>query len=96
MKLTLGILLSIIGGAVIVVGFGGALLEVVDLYGSALSDPMNDAGGQSPLDEPKAVRNAMLRWIIIGGAGVPFSVLGALLLKKSMRQNRKRSSDYPA
>lgn len=81
MRLTLGILFSLIGAAVAIVGLFGALSELIGLYSSALADPL---AADAP--EGKAVGAAMFRWAIIGAFGVPFLLVGSVLLKLSLFQ----------
>ena len=76
----LAILLTLVGGAIVVTGIVGALGELVGLYSSAL----NDAMAEGP--EPKAVRSEMIQWAITGAAGVPFLLIGTVMLKISFFQ----------
>lgn len=81
MRLTLGILLTLFGGAVALVGLFGALSELVGLYSSAMNDPL---AADAP--EGKAVGAAMFRWAVVGAVGVPFLLVGSVLLKLSFFQ----------
>lgn len=81
MRLTLGILLTLVGGAVVLVGLFGALSELIGLYASAMNDPL---AADAP--EGKAVGAAMFRWAIVGAVGVPFLLVGSVLLKLSLFQ----------
>lgn len=81
MRLTLGILLTIVGGAVVLVGLFGALSELIGLYSSAMNDPL---AADAP--EGRAVGAAMFRWAVVGAVGVPLLLVGSVLLKLSLFQ----------
>lgn len=81
LRLTLGIILTLVGGVVAIIGLLGALNELVSLYSSAMNDPL---AADAP--EGKAVGAAMFRWAIIGAVGVPFLLVGSVLLKLSLFQ----------
>jgi len=85
MRLVLGIVLTLLGGAVAVAGLLGALSELVGMYSSALNDAMADG------PEGKAVGASMMRWAIIGAAGVPFLLVGSVLLKISLFQKLRKA-----
>ena len=70
MRLTLGIILTLIGGVVAIIGLLGALNELVSLYSSAMNDPL---AADALRARPSA---AMFRWAIIGAVGVPFLLVG--------------------
>lgn len=87
MRLLLGIVFALGGGAVVLVGLLGALHELVGLYSSALNDPL---AVDSP--EGKVVGASMMRWAATGCAGVPFLIIGVVLLKISLFQKIMRAS----
>jgi hypothetical protein len=80
MRLLWAILFTAIGGAVVVIGIVGALSELIGLYSSAL----NDAMAEGP--EPKAIRSEMIQWAITGATGIPFLLIGSVMLKITMFQ----------
>jgi hypothetical protein len=84
MRLFIGILFTVVGGVVAVVGLLGALGELVGMYSSALNDAMADG------PEGKAVGASMMRWAVIGATGVPFLLVGSVMLKISMFQKMRR------
>jgi hypothetical protein len=84
MRLFIGILFAVVGGLVAVIGLLGALNELVGMYSSALNDALADG------PEAKAVGANMLRWAITGAAGVPFLVIGTVLLKISLFQKVRK------
>lgn len=83
-RLFIGILFAVVGGVVVVVGLLGALNELVGMYSSALNDALADG------PEAKAVGANMLRWAITGAAGVPFLIIGTVLLKISLFQKVRK------
>ncbi len=84
MRLTIGIMLTLLGGVVVVVGLLGALNQLVGMYSAALNDALADG------PEAKAVGANMLRWAITGAAGVPFLIIGSVLLKISLFQKVRK------
>lgn len=84
MRLFIGIMFAVVGGVVAVVGLLGALNELVGMYSSALNDALADG------PEAKAVGANMLRWAITGAAGVPFLIIGTVLLKVSLFQKIRK------
>lgn len=85
MRLTIGIVLTLVGGIVAVIGLLGALGELMSLYSSALNDPL---AADAP--EGKAVGASMIRWVIIGATGVPLLLVGAVILKISLFQKLRK------
>ncbi len=82
MRFTLGLVLFLIGGTIMLGGFGMAAKQMVDMYGAALSDPMKD----SPATDGKAVKSAMLFWAGCGAVGiVPFAI-GSAFMKTAARK----------
>lgn len=90
MRLTIGIVLTLLGGVVVVVGLLGALNELVSLYSSALNDPL-----ATDAPEGKVVGASMLRWAIVGAVGVPLLLFGVVLLKISLFQRLLKASRGP-
>lgn len=86
MRLLIGFLLALVGGVIVVVGLLGALGELFALYSSALNDAMADG------PEAKAVGANMMRWVILGVAGVPLLIVGVVILKISLIQKLLKMS----
>lgn len=84
MRLTIGIVLTLVGGVVVVVGLLGALNELVGMYSAALNDALADG------PEAKAVGANMMWWAIVGAAGAPFLLVGSVLLKISLFQKVRK------
>jgi len=84
MRLIIGILFTVVGGLVAVIGLLGALNELVGMYSAALNDALADG------PEGKAVGASMMRWAITGAAGVPFLISGTVLLKISLFQKIRK------
>lgn len=85
MRRTLGLLLMLIGGLVMLAGIGLALKELASLYGGVLSDPLGQPEGVE-----KQTSRAMIQYVILGAAGVPVFLVGTFLLKKSVIQRLHR------
>lgn len=79
----LGYMLLLVGAAIMLTGFFLALKELSGMYGDTLSDPMGNKAGSV---EPKTVSDAMLRYVIIGAAGIPVFLVGSLMLRQSLFQ----------
>lgn len=82
MKFLLGILLTLVGVAILVSGIGLALAQVLGMYDAALNNPLKDNPGEA------AVPATMMRYILIGCAGIPFLVIGKILLIMAYRSRR--------
>lgn len=85
MKTIIGLMLTLIGIAIVVYGIGSALLEVVGMYQGALNDPLapNDAA-------EAAVPANMLRSLVIGCIGIPFLLAGKAFLIVAWRERARR------
>jgi len=80
-RLTIGLMLLFVGGAVMLYGIGTALHEFVGLYQGAVDNAM----GMKANAEQDASK-AMIRAVIIGGCGVPLFVAGSVMLKITVMQ----------
>jgi hypothetical protein len=74
-KTAIALILFLGGMAVVLYGLGSALVELIGLYSSALSAPLDGpAGGE------QAVSQRMFRFAIIGACGVPPMLVGSVML----------------
>ena len=94
MKLTLGLILMLVGGVVILAGIVYALLSLGGLYEGFLTDAL----GQ-PDDAVEITQHGMYRGLIIGGIGIVPFLLGSALVKGSIARKliraRQRGRDLP-
>lgn len=77
MKLTIGLVLTIVGTALAVLGIVMALMSIASLYQQGLNDPL---ATHSPDVDSKLVGASALRWVITGVVGAVMSVIGSVLL----------------
>jgi len=84
MRLLIGLILMLLGGAVALYGIGNALIELVGLYETALDAPLDAPEGQE-----SQVSRAMIRNAIIGVAGIPPLLVGSVLFYVSLRKRRR-------
>jgi hypothetical protein len=68
------------GMAVVLYGLGAAIMELVRMYGSALSDPLADPPGAGAERGGGGVGDRMVRDVIIGAIGIPPMLIGSLML----------------
>lgn len=86
MKTLIGLFLAIVGAAIIIVGAGMALRELVGLYGGVMNDPLGQPDG-----EEKRVSDAMIHGVLIGGIGILPFLIGTVMLKTALfRRARSR------
>lgn len=85
MKTAIGLILVFIGMAIALYGIGGALVQVIGLYQSAMADPLGQPEGAE-----KAVSSEMMRFVVIGLFGLPPLIIGSVLLKIGMYQRLRR------
>ena len=85
MRTALGLILVLIGAGVMLYGLGTALSELFGLYQGALSDPLAE-----PKVGEKETSKAMIRAAIIGASGIPFFIVGSVLLKITLFQRLAR------
>ena len=86
MKMPLAVLFTFIGLAVAVYGIGGAVLEVAQMYQANLNDAMSGVEGGEEAASGRILRSAM-----IGAAGVPFLIIGAVLFKVAFVKQKQRA-----
>jgi hypothetical protein len=84
MRAAIGLILLVVGMGVAVYGIGSALLELTGLYESALTDPLN-----APADQEEVASREMIRSVIIGGLGIPPTLLGSIMFYGWLRARRK-------
>ncbi len=85
MRATLGIVLVLLGAAVMLYGLGTALSELIGLYQGALTDPLAQAGNTE-----QDTSRRMIRAAVTGALGIPLFVVGAVLLKITLIQRLGR------
>ena len=72
-----GLLLLSIGAVAILIGGGLAVLELAGMYSHALSaDPL-----AVPEQSEEETRRNMLRWLVLGAAGMPLFIAGSVMCK---------------
>ena len=76
MKRPLGLLLIVLGGAMMTIGILGAVRELKSLYSDTIERPLD-----APQDDGKEVSAAMLKQALLGLAGAPPFVIGLVLFK---------------
>ncbi len=79
MKLTLGLVIMLIGAAIVITGIVIALLSLGGLY----SGFVNDALGQ-PDDAVQTTQQGMYRGVIIGAIGIVPFLVGSMIVKGSI------------
>lgn len=84
MRLLLGLIVLFVGMAIVLYGIGGALLEVVSLYQGALNNPLAET------DSGEVISGRMISSLTTGALGLPFLLLGTLLLRSHRRRRRFR------
>jgi ascorbate-specific PTS system EIIC-type component UlaA len=84
-RTALGLILVLLGAAVMLYGLGTALAELIGLYQGALTDPLAE-----PAVSENDTSQAMIRAAIIGAAGIPVFVVGSVLLKITLVQRLRR------
>ncbi|MFM9996815.1 MAG: hypothetical protein ACKVU4_13565 [Phycisphaerales bacterium] len=81
MRTMLGLILVLLGGAVMLYGFGAAVVELMGLYQGTFDDPMGQPDGTE-----EGVSRRMIRSVIIGAVGVPVFIVGSVMLKITLLQ----------
>lgn len=85
MRWLIGLILMIGGGGVALYGIGSALTEVVGLYQTALTDPL-----EAPEGQEEAASREMIRSVVIGGVGIPPFLIGSAMVYASLRVRRQK------
>ncbi|MBY0311791.1 MAG: hypothetical protein K2W85_06960 [Phycisphaerales bacterium] len=80
MRTLIAMVLFLAGLGVVLYGLGSALFELIGLYSSALSDPLSSTGPEANAEPAKVVGDRMWRFALIGMAGVPFLLIGSIML----------------
>ncbi len=80
-----GLLLLLLGIAVMVTGIGLALKPLVDTYAANMQDPMGDK--TTAIED--GLRPRMIRGVVIGAAGVVPLLIGSVVLKRSLFRRRR-------
>jgi hypothetical protein len=83
MKKVIGLVLILVGAGVMVLGGYRALSAYGGMVQANLNDPLNQPEGSE-----KATSDAMMRGVMIGGAGVPFFLTGVVMWRYSARRAR--------
>lgn len=91
MRLLVGLILVLLGTAIMLYGIGDALLDLVGLYQTALDAPLD-----APPDYEQHVSSDMLWSVGIGAIGIPPLLIGSFLLHslihKKLRERRRHRS----
>lgn len=83
----IGWILLLVGLGLMITGLAMALQGYVHIIHEAVSNPLAEGAAS---DEPeKAQAGTMLRWAIVGLAGVPFAAVGFMLTLKSRLRRMK-------
>lgn len=90
MRSLVGIILVLLGGAIVIYGVLAGLAPLRGLYEGAT----NDAMGMPPTAETDASK-LMIRAALIGACGVPLLLAGSILLKISIWQRLSRAKRAP-
>ncbi|MGD9688567.1 MAG: hypothetical protein AB7K52_03610 [Phycisphaerales bacterium] len=77
MKPLIGLILMLLGAAIILFGFGSAVTELVGMYRHAMDDALADGNEQQ-------VASNMWRGAMIGLVGVPPFLIGNFLLGRGL------------
>ncbi|MBX3387334.1 MAG: hypothetical protein KF768_12255 [Phycisphaeraceae bacterium] len=85
----LGLVLVLIGLAIAGWGIAGALGELVGLYSSAIEDPLAAPKTGAGVEGEEAVAKAMIDHVITGIMGVPFLLVGGLLMAFGRKRKRR-------
>jgi len=86
MRLIIGLVLTLLGTAILLYGIGDALLDLIGLYQTALNTPLD-----APPDYEQHVSHAMLVSVAIGAIGIPPLLIGSYLFYSTLRrQHRER------
>jgi hypothetical protein len=83
-RMVIGLILMLVGGAVILYGIAAALSQLFGLYQGAVDNAM----GMSATAEQEASKG-MMRAVIVGACGVPVFLVGSMLLKVSVFQRMR-------
>ncbi len=100
MKFTLGLVLTLVGLAIVLYGFGSALKGLTAIYSNAIESPLDepslgegsgrgDAGSGGTTGE-KAISEKMIDSVMIGAIGLPPLIVGSVLLKWAMFSRWRR------
>ena len=76
MRTAIGLILFFGGMALALYGLGSAILELVGLYSSTLSAPLDNPPGGGE----QAVSQRMLHSAILGACGIPPMIVGSVML----------------
>jgi len=87
-KLAAGVILSLIGGGVILYGASLAIVPLVGMYQGALEHPLDDPKGGE-----QGVSDQMLHGVKIGAIGVLPMIAGSVLLKAGAFQLLRRKRE---
>ncbi len=85
MKKTVGMVLIVVGAAVMIAGIYVALSAFSGLYTGNLTDPLNQ-----PENAEENVKSDMFRGAMIGAAGAPLFITGRIMLRSARRRAARR------
>jgi hypothetical protein len=86
MRLLFALLLWVIGAGIMVYGIGHALMELSSVYQGAISKPLDQ-----PENVEKVFSQNMIRSLIIGAAGIPFLLIGTVMVRGALARKRRDS-----
>lgn len=87
----LGLIILLAGLGVVLWGIAGALGELGGLYTNAISSPLEDPTTSSGAKGEEAVSKAMIDHVIRATFGVPFVLLGSIMLFIGNRGKRRKA-----
>lgn len=93
MKFAIGLLLTLVGLAIVLYGMGHALLGVTSIYGNALNSPLDDPAAGGSTGEV-AISKDMMLYVWIGAIGIPPLMVGTIIIKWALysRWRARRNS----
>lgn len=86
-RFTLGIVLTLVGGGLCILGIFLGLAPLFNVYSDALADPLKDSGVTA-----QQTSSAMLKGLVVGAIGVPVFLVGSIMTGNSLIQKLRRMS----
>ncbi len=83
MRLLFALLLWLVGVGIMVYGIGGAFIELSSVYQGAISNPLDQRENAE-----KVFSENMIRSLIIGAGGIPFLLIGTVLVRGAVARRR--------
>lgn len=85
MRLSIALLLWTVGVGLMLYGIGSALMEIASLYQGAINSPLDQPDGAE-----KLLSERMIRKLIIGAAGIPFLIIGTMMVRSAAAARRRQ------